>query len=228
MIDLKYFKGFAVVGKDISKEAQYLHIFCLMNDISLLRLGFKEKCPADYVPCGSVEWCQIALGKRVVPDYYPKWCSDYLHRKVWYTDKFPYKEECFIKPATRYKRFTGFIKPSNSWKGKKKGEQYWCSEPTVFINEWRYYISNGKVIAGEWYWGDEENTPNAPDLTKLGIHIPKSYYGALDFGWDTKDNFSLIESQHPFACGWYGSQEDSYKYFQWLVDGWKYMQKMSW
>lgn len=221
-IDLKGYMGFALTFDDSSLESQRLLSYCLRKDIKLIRIPKNKQCPIDYIPCGSVEWCSLSFDIPLFLDYYPEWCKEYLHRKVWYTEKFPYDQECFIKPASRYKRFTGFIKPLNSWKGKKRKEQYWCSEIIKFKNEWRYYISKGKVLCNGWYWGDEVNTPNAPELN---INIPEDYFGALDFGTLYDGRLALVESQHPFACGWYGNQDYDYLYFQWLIDGWDYMLK---
>ena len=86
-----------------------------------------------------------------------------------------------------------------------------------FTNEWRYYVSNGKVLASEWYFGDEINTPNAPILN---IDFPYNFCAAVDMGM-VNDNLTLVEVNHPFACGWYGKNHEQYA--QWLVDGWDYM-----
>lgn len=85
-------------------------------------------------------------------------------------------------------------------------------------NEWRYYIANGKVLAAEWYWGDEINTPDAPEFP---IAVPESYCGAVDLG-DAKGTLTLVEANHPFACGWYGVDKHE-RYIEWLAAGWKYM-----
>ena len=171
------------------------------------------------MPSGSVEWCLKSLGKNIIPNYYPEWLSNHLYRKVWKEDKWPLGKKVFIKPADKYKRFTGF-ETTGTYKKKKK-PPYWCSEIVEFVNEWRYYISGGKVLTGEWYWGDEINTPDAPELS---INIPEAFYGTLDFGITKTGNFSLVEAHHPFACGWYGKQHEIY--LQWLIDGWNHLQQI--
>ncbi len=251
MIDLKGYKGFVLLKNDNSKEANAISIICTLQKIPIIRVSKGQKVPKDYVPSGSVEWCEAILGYHSTPDYYPSFLSEYLHRKVWRPDKWPFHERVFIKPADRYKRFTGFITTPGSYKGKKRGP-YWCSEVVEFTNEWRYYISNGKVLCGEWYWGDEEKMPDAPNISynpswiltvsiggrsltkmemleKKGICFPDGYCGAVDFGLmkgpgaSSAINFSLIEANHPFSCGWYGKNHELY--CQWLVDGWVYMNK---
>lgn len=226
MLDLKEHAGFALMIGDTSIEASRLTMFCHLNDIKLIRINKKHIFPSNYIPCGSVEWCESILGKHIIPDYYPEWLHEYLHRKVWKADKWPL-EKVFIKCSDRYKRFTGFV-TTGTYKGKKK-PPYWCSEIVHFENEWRYYISNGKVLCSGWYSGDEENTPDAPELN---IEIPSDFCGAVDFGTLRKpeiyphEEFSvlaLVESQHPFSCGWYGPREQDHLYFQWMIDGWIYM-----
>jgi hypothetical protein len=225
LIDLKGYNGFALANGDTSFEANRLSLYCSLNDIPCIRV---KNCPDNFVPSGSVEWCLKQLGKEIIPDYYPDWLSSYFNRKVWKEDKWPIDKKVFIKPSDKYKRFTGKAIFVGSYKGKKRGP-YWCSEIVSFENEWRYYISNGKVLCGEWYWGDEINTPKAPNIDH--IHIPIEFCGTLDFGMMKVNEtipykFTLIEVHHPFSCGWYGKQEDDYIYFQWLVDGWKYMKEI--
>jgi len=221
-VNLYSYKGFALITQNKSLEAGRLILLCSIKNISLIKINKKEKCPDDYIPCGSVEWCINSLGFNITPDYYPEWAKDFLHRKVWKSSEWLLGKKLFVKPADRYKRFTGFV-TDGYYKGKKK-PPLWYSDIVQFENEWRYYVSYGKVICSGWYWGDQINTPDAPELN---IKIPESYSGALDFGADKKGQLILIESQHPFACGWYGKHEEDYLYFQWLIDGWVYMKNLS-
>jgi len=243
-IDLKGYKGFKILKGDHSSEANSLSIFCLINKIPLLRVEkpfkpsgvgaygcsfteeyhkaiyMKEDIEKDYIPCGGVEWCEALLGQHIIPDYYPEWASNYLYRKVWKSDEWVLGKKLFVKPSNSYKRFTGFV-TTGTYKKKKK-PPFWYSEIVYFTNEWRYYVTEGKVVAAGWYWGDEVNTPDPPDIRHIVHNIPIDYSGALDMGM-YNDNLTVVESQHPFACGWYGKQEDDYRYFQWLIDGWVYM-----
>lgn len=215
MLDLKGYTGFALMKGDNSLEAQRLSLYCLLNKVLLIRLDKKSRVPELYVPCGSVEWCLQSLDMEVTPDYYPDWLSNRLYRKVWKEDKWPLKK-VFIKPSDKYKRFSGFC-TTGTYKKKKK-PPFWCSDIIEFTNEWRYYISNRKVLCSGWYWGDEVNTPDPPELT---IWTPKGFCGAIDFGTLKTGEFALVEVNHPFACGWYGKDDENY--FQWLIDGWLYM-----
>ncbi len=217
MIDLRGYKGFAILHSDMSVEATRLRLYCSVNDVEIIKLKKTDNFPECYIPCGGVEWCESILRYHVIPDYYPEWASQFLYRKVWREDEWILGKKLFVKPADRYKRFTGFV-TTGTYRKKKRGQLIW-SEIVNFTNEWRYYISYGKVLCSGWYSGDESE-PCAPELT---IEIPEEYCGALDFGTLSTGEFALVESQHPFACGWYGSKDQDELYFQWLIDGWIYM-----
>ena len=172
---MKY--NFALQKGDRSQEAVAVHQTCVMDGHKIQYFDNYKKVPEDFIPCGTVEWCLKILGKPVTPDYYPDFLKAFLFRKVWQTNEWPLGEKVFIKPADKYKRFTGFV-TNGGYRGKKRGP-YWCSNVVTFKNEWRYYISYGKILDTGWYWGDELNTPPAP---VLGFDIPSDYCGALDFG----------------------------------------------
>jgi hypothetical protein len=209
-------KGFILQSGYIGKEELAISSHCILNQIPLRKESDPSKIPHDYIPCGSVEWCQMILGSDIIPNYYPEFLSEYLYRKVWQTDEWPLGKKLFIKPSDKYKRFTGFV-TNGGYRGKKRGP-YWCSEVISFDNEWRYYIADGKVLSGEWYSGDEINVPDAPSIDH--IDIPEEFCGAVDFGM-VNDKLTLVEANHPFACGWYGTEHSIYA--KWLEAGWKYM-----
>jgi len=151
-----------------------LYSIAVKQKIPTKILNINDELPKDYLPSGSVEWCQQILGKKIKPNYYPEFLKNHLHRKVWKTNEWPLGKRTFIKPADHYKRFDGFV-TNGGYKGKKRSP-YYCSEVVKFINEWRYYVANGKVLTGEWYYGDEINTPDAPQLP---LELPKDYCGAI-------------------------------------------------
>jgi hypothetical protein len=228
MLNLKGYNGFGITETQ-SKESLALIQVCTLQDIKFYKFKKHEKCPEDLIPCGSVEWCTLSLGREVKPDYFPEWMKDHIYRKIWYEDKWPLGTKVFIKPSDRHKRFIGFI--TTGTYAKKKRPPYVCSEIVDFINEWRYYITNGKVVACEWYWGKNENAPKF-DLYISGIKILKGWSGTLDMGLIRRSHkqdmfqwgdFALIEAHPPFACGWYG--KDTETYLQWLIDGWIYMKE---
>lgn len=182
----------------------------------------------EETPLGSVEWIEKIIGHRVVPDYFPAFLSHLLYRKTWVTDSWPLGKRCFIKPAYKHKAWKANVYSGRGYAGKRKGP-YICSEVARFRNEFRYYVANGKVLSGWWYWGDSlddqqrhdgSEPPDAPALPE--IDWPSDYCGAVDFGvlWETGE-LALIEANAPFSCGWYGV--DSEHYAQFLESGWQFV-----
>lgn len=209
-------------NKVLGREELAVLNFCNQHNIPREYVNFEDikKKGLWVTPVGSCKFCEALLNKPVSPDYYPKWLTEHLHRKVWLEEKWPGKVGIFIKPADSYKKFTGFI-THGKWAGKKGSGPYWCSERVNFINEWRYYVANGEVLVSGWYAGNDHNA-TAPKLT---MDIPKDYCGALDFGILDTGELALVEAQHPYAIGWYGDSSDNAKYVKFLVEGWKYMWK---
>lgn len=211
-------KGFALYGCE-GKEELAVFDYCCRYNIPRKICRCREDAPEGYIPVGTVKWCDQFLPKeRVVPDYYPEFLAPYLYRRVWRTDTWPLGKKVFIKPADIHKRFDGFI-TSGTYKGKKK-PPFWCSEIVSFQDEWRYYVADGKILTGEWYWGDQEKTPDAP---VLNVPIPAGFCGSLDFGTLNTGEFALVEVHPPYACGWYG--KDHKLYVEWLIKGWEYMMR---
>jgi hypothetical protein len=211
--------GFALQAcRSHGKEETAIINHCILSRNATYKLCRKpEECPEGYIPCGTVEWCDQFLPKeKRIPDYYPEFLKDHLHRKVWRADTWPLGQKVFIKPSNFHKRFTGFV-TSGGYRKKKKGP-FWCSDIVSFTNEWRYYVAEGKVIVAEWYQGDEISEPDPPELN---IKLPSDYCGALDFGILTSGEFALVEANSPYACGWYGKKHALYA--EWLIKGWEYL-----
>ena len=202
-----------------SKETQALAHYNVMDRVGLKFYQRAREVPPDAIPAGSIEWVLECTGWQVEPDYYPEFFQQYLGRKVWKTDEWPMAAGVFVKPADKYKRFTGKL-TRGGYHGKKKGP-YWCSERVQFQDEWRYYVANGKLLYIGWYDGiSDDNHP--PDIE---IAWPADYCGAVDFGTTTDGRFLLVEAQHPFSCGWYGHIVEGRIYGQWLEAGYEYMRK---
>lgn len=209
------FGGFAIQQGDVGKEAQCLCLYANYHKIPRKFFIKPSDVPVDWVAYGNVDWCDKVLGKTVVPDYYPDFLSNWVKRKIWRQEKWPYGSRVFIKPSDAHKRFTGFV-TNGTWKGKKRGP-YWCSEIVKFTNEWRYYISWGELKSANWCCGDNESP--AP---KLEIDWPKDFCGCVDFGTYENGEIALVESNSPYACGWYGTLNDYEVYTKWIIEGWKY------
>jgi hypothetical protein len=215
-LDLKGYKGFCLTHMDSSREAMKLIQIANIKDIEIKKVNTNVPSPKDYIPIGSIEWTLLSFGKILEPVNYPDFLKDHLHRKVWRSDKWILDQKLFVKPADRAKRFNGFV-TNGGYKGKKK-PPYWYSEVVHFVDEWRYYVTKGKVVAGEWYWGSPEEPP-APELK---IEIPETYSGSIDMGYLLTGEFALVEADLPYATGWYG-EKDHERYFQWIIDGWIYL-----
>ena len=220
MIDLKGYKGFCLTIDNHSPEANNIKIYCMIKDIPVIHVKESEKCPSNYIPSGSVEWVLYSLGKNIVPDYYPDWCKHLLYRNVWKGDKWLQKR-VFVKPADRHKRFNGFI-TNGTFKGKKKPPFYF-SDVVNFRDEYRYYVTKGKVVSADWYYN--AMNPDGIVLTPptLKLDIPNDWCGTIDMGYLATGAFALIECHPPFACGWYGGSNNIEIYMQWLIDGWEYL-----
>jgi hypothetical protein len=58
----------------------------------------------------------------------------------------------------------------------------------------------------------------------VDIDFPRSdWCGCIDFGVLDTGEIALVESQHPFACGWYGPVIDFKIYIDWIIAGWKFL-----
>ena len=173
----------------------------------------------NIIPIGDVEFCESFLDYKPTPDFAPTWASSYLHRAVW---KFPVfnenetlaQEDVFVKSAESYKAWPAVIIKAG---GVMPKGILLLSEVVIFVQEWRYYVADGKVLTTGWYDGSDENEP-APELN---IKWPEHFCGAVDFGRLSTGEIALVESQDPYACGWYG--DDHKAYIEWLIKGWEYM-----
>lgn len=223
--------GFALQYNDdiTSNEVRAIMHYCIMHGISYKHIMDISDIPIGYIAVGSVEFCESYLGFSFTPDYYPNFLSSYFHRGVYkcnslYALNFllDVSGSIFVKPSDCYKRFNGVV--VDSFYSGDYEPPYYCSGVVNFVNEWRYYISNGEVLLGEWYSGDADLMPCAPDLCNLDIKFPCDYCGAVDFGLLDSGEFALVEAHHPFACGWYG--KDHNLYAEWIISGWYYLLKV--
>ena len=200
-------------------ESQRIKMVCVKNDIPC-KFSYKvDKLDAGWIPNGDVPYVTKLLNRPLTPNYFPEFLKkDFVSRKIWHKEKWDF-ERCFIKPADRHKRFTGFT-TTGTWKNKKKGP-FVCSEIVAFKNEWRYYVSDGKVLAAHWYWGEDHLIqPDAPQVIR-DIKFPTGWCAAVDFGELPDGKIELIESHPPIACGWYGKNDELFVEF--LAVGWQWM-----
>lgn len=169
-----------------------------------------------WVPVGNVWFCETqmqSVGVHVPkPDYYPDFLLHMMHREHTTVELAPGR--WFVKPANGYKQFQSFeaVRP-----------RVYLSEVVNFVQEWRYYVANGKVLYTGWYKGSDDDEP-APDLKD--VDWPEGFCGAVDFGRLDSGEIALVESHHPYACGHYG-HSDGESYAEWLYQGWNYIVKLT-
>jgi hypothetical protein len=133
---------------------------------------------------GDVPWVSDAmyLTEREVPEHapYPAEAAHFLGRRVW-REPHLYKaldkaaldpafdHGLFVKPAARWKRFTGFVAERHTHRydprlnGYSRTKPVWCSEPIAIESEWRAYVLRDVVhyIARAPYAGDGPEQPEA-------------------------------------------------------------------
>lgn len=202
------------------EEAAIAHVCNVLDGHSWKVFANYKDVPSDYIPVGNVDYVEKVVGHSFRPDFYPAFLQEHLHRKVWETDEWPMNRGIFVKPSDKHKKWTGKL-TTGGWKGKKKGP-YWCSERINFISEFRYYVAGGEVLFGEWYDGEEKDAPSL-DF----VEFPTDYCGAVDFGETDDGKFALVEANHPpYAIGWYGGTKNAKIYFEFVVKGWEYLQRV--
>jgi hypothetical protein len=200
-------------------EEKAISLYASMHRIPCKHFTVKDRVPEGYMPVGTVEWFLHVTRWKIKPDNYPEFLQPYLKRNIWETDTWPLGEKVFIKPSDKYKRFNGRL-TDGGYRGKKKGP-YLCSDIITFTNEWRYYISHGKIVEARWYMGKEQEEVPAPFLD---VVWPVDWVGSADFGMTHDRGLALVETHDPFATGWYGTLTQYEIFGQWMVDGWEYLQ----
>lgn len=185
---------------------------------------FAKSCDPAEIPIGDISFCESVFGDQPLgKNFYPSFLQDYFKREIHLTS---IDEPVYLSQVFRLIEGNIFIKSAEVWKSNARVWSrheyfddcglYWISEVVNFINEWRYYVANGKLITTGWYLGQDEDKV-APDLN---INWPEGFSGAVDFGELDNGEIALVECHAPFACGWYG--EDPSLYVEWQKDAWKH------
>jgi len=140
-----------------SIETKTISLYVMTTkDIKIKYYNKAKNVPSNNMPVGSIQWVTSVIGYTPIPNHYPLWLSHLLYRKVWKSFKWPMEKDIFVKPYDKPKRFEHKI-TTGGCKGKKK-PPYWCSTKVTFIDEWRYYIVNGKIVYAAWYQGQNEDS----------------------------------------------------------------------
>lgn len=165
------------------------------------------------------------LGIEYHYDDYPESLQKYLHRKVWTSTMKEVRNlmydskdgilDWFIKPKDKLKRFTGFvcsmIDDLQYANGAGNQTKLWCSEPVIFVSEYRCPVINGKVMGMYAAPGKEGRLPDmkvVEQMAKDFVDAPSAY--ALDVGVLLTGETALIEVNDGFSLGRYGIPVDVY------------------
>jgi hypothetical protein len=216
MVTFAIKKGFS------STETKCIHFSCIKHDDYKMKYFDRGiETTIDMIPVGTIDWVQACLKKKIIPNYYPEFLHHLLYRKIWYANDWPFLKDVFVKPYDKPKRFNSKITTGiGGCKRKRKGP-YWCSELMKFVNEWRYYIVNGKIVYVGWYQGnDPEQKP-----FELKVNIPSHWCGCIDMGLTNDGKYALVEAGEPYAMGWYGSLDECEIYTNFIIEGNKYIKK---
>lgn len=187
------------------------------------RLTWKPFVQGRFVPqkgdvvAGSVTFVRSALkalGKPLPPQNpYPESLRGFLHRRVWQSPTLGnvlngWTEPVFIRPAKRWKLFTGFVaqnpRPAEVY-GISRREPVWCAEVVRFVSEWRCYVVDHTVlfIGLAKFGGDRTKAPD-PLVLEVAAALyagPAAY--AMDFGVLDSGETALIEVNDGFSVGAY-------------------------
>ncbi|MFZ6770660.1 ATP-grasp domain-containing protein [Undibacterium sp. Di26W] len=184
----------------------------------------KVQVSRDFLVMGTVPFVQHALRLlgAALPEHtpYPEVLAPWLYRKVW-------KEKSlrrvldrlgadgapvFIKPASGWKRFTGFIaKNPEDYRlsAVSKNMQVWVSEPIQFLSEWRVYVLRGEIQDIKFcdHGGDPALRPGLHEIESavntLRDHRLAPAGFVIDFGITSKGQTALIEMNDGFSFGAY-------------------------
>ena len=210
--------GFALQRHHCCPEEKALSFYALKHDIPFKWLQLPSQVPDGWVPCGTLKWMTACIGRTVLPNYFPGFMGRFVTRKVWREDKWPLRK-VFIKPADEHKRFDGFV--AHGTYSKKKRGPFWCSEIVSFVDEWRYYVANGKLLGAHWYTGKGADLPQPPVAPAIDVEYPQGWCGTVDLGTLPDGRAELVEAHPPFSVGWYGSDEEEFARF--TVAGWRWL-----
>lgn len=200
-------------------------------------MHFKVKSTAIDLPrdvqavYGSVRFCELAMGREVTPECYPEWTRPFWHREIVtvrtahngrLTVITPHSELNFCKPAWTYKAGVAFFsKRGETYAGFPAYAPFYLSTVVRFVREWRLYVADGEVWAGGQYQGTSARCPDIPP----SVQIPSGWCGTIDIGELATGELALVECHHPYACGWYGENEEQNLYVDWMIAGWDWMKQ---
>jgi hypothetical protein len=186
---------------------------------------------------GSVPFLSAALNQRKLTlpedECYPECLRGYLSRTLRQATVGQAKSALedlrgpvFIKPATRTKRFTGFVLTDpfdTRLSGVPAREPIWWSEVVQWQSEWRCYVIDGEIVHVSHCDGEPSARPSIAEATawvnEYTLHGAPSAY-ALDIGMLAGGETALVEVNDGFSLGAYEGLEAEV-YFDLLLSRWR-------
>lgn len=181
------------------------------------------------------------LGIEYSYNDYPESLKPYLHRKVWEDELGNIRREIFaedylknpifIKPKDKLKRFTGFVLETvedlANCKGAGNQTKVWCSEPIVFIDEFRCYFKKGAepIIGCCKESFNESNRIKVQQFLNsliLGREFPGAF--VLDLGILSTGEVTLVEMNDAFSLGLYKGCTPGF-YAKCLIERWNELKR---
>ena len=190
-----------------------------MASLSQVQRG-RVPITSDIAVVGGVLFVKAALttlGRELpYPNPYPEVLRPFLHREV-ETMSFKVAMDrlertglsVFIKPADRWKSFTGCVPIDQRdfrLRGASRSERVWTSSVVRFLSEWRVYVLNGEIQHLAWYDGDRAVSPDVSVVRDaISKYVVTGAPGgfAIDFGVLSTGETALVEVNEGFAIGAY-------------------------
>ena len=234
-----------------SRESTLASVHAMMNRIPMVNTRIEHLYlhkdilrEAGTLPIGSVEFMRTAMKLTNIcePDNlsYPEALHPFLHRKMQQVPAGSVLGTCFVKPVTT-KRFTGFVfdpmqDPSllsahdqeqhQAFLSMNPAEMVWIGEPVVFMSEYRFYITEGRLLGEGRYDDGPEDAPK-PDLQQVTQMIstmtqtnkaPAAY--SLDIGVLATGETALVECNDAWAIGYYTGSVSREDFLEMLWTRW--------
>ena len=191
-----------------------------------LKQGKLKLTSKDFI-AGNIDTMLTAIKKLKIHyehDDYPECLHKYLHRKIWESSIREIKIELFdknfinpvfIKPKDRIKKFTGFVIKSIDDLAKLNlggdNTKIICSDPVVFVSEYRCPVINGEIKDFCFYSGDSNTSIDkavVQEMVKDFVNSPKAY--CIDVGVLNTGETALIEVNDAFSVGIYSMSKELY------------------
>jgi hypothetical protein len=218
-----------------TREVRSVLSYCMLYDAPYRRCDISGVAEyPDCVPVGSVEFVEAYMDAHGIAR--PMFCcypgyvkhQEFYKRTIQAGIKKNFLPGVFVKPMAT-KLFTGFVYPETDEENLAEfnalpGEtDCFFSEPVEFVSEYRYYVSENRILGWARYdQGDEENVPK-PDASFVFTAISTLVSGtcAVDIGVLQNGESVVIEVNQAWAIGLYGENMSPSKYVKFLTKGWE-------